>query len=341
MSIEKDIFQKRKVKLETLLSYGFKKEKETYSYTKKFMNDAFEAIIIISTTGKVRGKVIDLDTKEEYTNFRVENIVGDFVNTVKEEYEKILKDIAQKCFTKEPFFMPQTNRIANKIKNQYNVDPEFLWKKFPGYAVFRNETSKKWFGIIMNIDKSKLIPDETGEVEFLNVKLDEKTQYYLTQPGIYPAYHMNKKSWVTVILDETLSDEKIMELVKISYELENQKKEWLVPDNPEYYDIMGAFNTKDTLTWKQSSNINRGDIIYIYVGKPYSAILFQCEAIEVNIPYEYKNKTVSMSYIMKLKLLKKYNQTTFSLDKLKEYGVKTIRGPRRVPEKLSKELNKN
>lgn len=48
-----------------------------------------------------------------------------------------------------------------------------------------------------------------------------------------------------------------------------------------------------------------------------------------------------MSYIMKLKLLKKYNQTTFSLDKLKEYGVKTIRGPRRVPEKLSKELNKN
>ena len=45
----------------------------------------------------------------------------------------------------------------------------------------------------MNIDKSKLIPEKTGEIEILNVKLDEKVPIYLEQKGIYPSYHLSKK----------------------------------------------------------------------------------------------------------------------------------------------------
>ena len=70
----------------------------------------------------------------------------------------------------------------------------------------------------------------------------------------------------------------------------------------------------DTITWKQSNNIHVGDLVYLYVGSPYSAILYQCEAIEVNIPYEYQDKNLSMNRVMKIKLLKKYkeDQYTFS-----------------------------
>lgn len=340
MNIEEEIFKNTKVNTKSLLLYGFHKEKENYIYTQKLMNNTMKVEIKINTNGKVQGKVYDLDTQEEYTNFRVENIIGDFANTVKEEYEKILKNIENSCFTKEIFSTPQANSITNKIKKEYHTEPEFLWKRYPKHAVFRNEKSDKWFGLIMNIDKSKLIPNKTGEIEILNVKLDDQTQYYLTQPGIYPAYHLNKKSWVTIMLDNTLSDQEIMKLVEISYQLANQRKEWLIPANPEYYDIVGAFKNTDILTWKQSSKVRIGDIIYIYVAKPYSAILFQCEAIEVNIPYTYQSKNVAMSYVMRLRLLKKYNQSIFSLEKLKEYGVKSIRGPRGIPEKLKKELNK-
>lgn len=75
----------------------------------------------------------------------------------------------------------------------------------------------------MNIDKSKLIPEKTGEIEILNVKLDEKVPIYLEQKGIYPSYHLSKKSWVSIILDDTLTDEKIMQLIDISYENSDKK----------------------------------------------------------------------------------------------------------------------
>lgn len=76
---------------------------------------------------------------------------------IKEEYIKILQEIKDKCFEKEYFIFNQLNRIAKKIKEKYNVDPEFLWDKFPDYGVFRNRRSSKWFSIIMDIDKSKII----------------------------------------------------------------------------------------------------------------------------------------------------------------------------------------
>ena len=98
------------------------------------------------------------------------------------------------------------------INQKYNVEPEFLWDKFPGYGVFKNTRSGKWFGIIMNLDRSKIILDKSGEIEILNVKLDDEVEKYLKKKGIYPSYHLSKKSWVTIILDDTLKDDEITNL---------------------------------------------------------------------------------------------------------------------------------
>lgn len=58
-----------------------------------------------------------------------------------------------------------------------------------------------------------------GEVEVINVKADKaRVSALLSRPGYYPAYHMNKKSWVSVILDDTLPDGEIQELIRDSYE---------------------------------------------------------------------------------------------------------------------------
>ena len=339
MNIEDEIFKKYKLDEDKILLYGFKKENDIYKYFKLFMNDAFRAEIYIDKNGKVTGKVIEIELDEEYTNFRMENAVGEFVNKVKEEYINILQDIANNCFKREYFIFEQSNRITNLINKKYNVNPEFLWDKFPGFGIFRNARSNKWFSIIMNIDKSKIISDDSGEVEILNVKLDDDVQKYLGKNGIYPSYHLSKKSWVTIILDDTLSDKKIMELVDLSFNLSNIKGEWIVPANPKYYDIINAFNDTDTIIWKQSNNIAAGDIVYLYVAEPYSAILYKCEAIETDIPYEYKDKNLSIKKVMKIKLLKKYKEDEFTFKKLNEYGIKAIRGPRSVTDKLSKKLN--
>ena len=340
MSIESEVFKKYKLKESNLIPYGFIKEKELYKYSKEFMNNTFKADIYINNEGQVLGKVIELELNEEYTNFRMENAIGEFVNTVRDEYIKILQDIANKCYEREEFIFEQTNRITNLISEKYNVAPEFLWDKFPGFGVFRNARSNKWFGIIMNIDKSKIISDKAEEIEVLNVKLDDDVQKYLGVKGIYPSYHLSKKSWITIILDDTLSDREIMDLIDISYGISNIKGEWIVPANPKYYDVINAFNDTDTIIWKQSNNIVVGDIVYLYVAEPYSEILYKCEATETNIPYEYKDKNVAMKKVMKIKLLKKYKADEFTFKKLNEYGIKAIRGPRSVTDKLSKELNK-
>ncbi len=69
----------------------------------------------------------------------------------------------------------------------------------------------------MNININK-IDKGNKEVEILNVKLDEKEiSTLLSQKGFYKAYHMNKKNWLTILLDDTIEDIKIMKLIEKSH----------------------------------------------------------------------------------------------------------------------------
>ena len=191
---------------------------------KKFMKN-FQAIISITEDGQVTGKVWDLNMDEEYNNFRIENNNGAFTNKIREEYQTILLDIKKHCFEEIYFFTEQANRITNKILIKYHNEPEFLWDKYPHCGVFRNSQNNKWYGIIMNIDKSKIDNLLSGQVEVLNIKLGEKLVLeLLKEKGYYKAYHMNKKYWLSIILDETITDDRIMELVDISYEFSMNKK---------------------------------------------------------------------------------------------------------------------
>lgn len=216
MTIEDEIFKRSNVDFKKLESYGFKKSKDIYEYSKNFLNNNFKACITISKTGEVKGTVYDLETSLEYTNIRT-TIEGSFVSKVREEYKKILIDIKEKCFINKYFIFEQSNRITKYIIDKYGDYPEFLWEKYTGTAVFRNKKNNKWYGIIMNIDKSK-IDNDTGEVEIIDVKVSEELIEDLTsKKGYYKGYHMNKKSWITMILDDTLKDEEIIKLIDYSY----------------------------------------------------------------------------------------------------------------------------
>ena len=345
MTIEEELFRKAKIDFDKISKYGFKKEKSLYKYSKNIMNNTFRVDVEIDEKGIVKGKVYDLSFGDEYTNFRMEDSIGSFVGQVKAEFESLLKDIRSNCFNRKDFIYEQSNRIAKAIKEKYGDEPEFEWEKFPGYATFRNKDSKKWYGIIMNIDKSKLDGNATCEIEIIDIKLDpKKIENLLKQDGFYPAYHMNKKSWITIILDNTISDEKIMNLIEESYSftVENKdraKNEWIVPANPKYFDIEKALQKNNTITWKQSTDIKIDDIVYIYVGQPYSSIMYKFKVIEVNIPYEYKDKNLKMQKIMKIELIKRYEKGKLSFGKLKEFGVNAVRSQRYMPIDLSKYIS--
>ena len=218
MNIESEIFKKSKVIINKLVKYGFKKEKDNYVYETLFFNDSFKAIIKVNKDGKVIGSVIDIESNEEYLGLRIEGLSG-FASKVKEEYINILNDIKNNCFEGKYFIFDQSNRITKYIKDKYNNDPEFLWDKYDGSGVFRNSNSGKWYGIIMNVDISKL-DKGSGEIEVLNVKIDEnKIPELIKKKGYYEAYHMNKKYWISIILNDTLSDKNIISLIDESYKL--------------------------------------------------------------------------------------------------------------------------
>ena len=225
MNIENDIFKRSKINIDKLVKYGFKKENDHYIYSTNFIKDKFRADIFVNSKNQIHGTVWDLKNDEEYTNFRIENNIGEFVSNIREEYKKVLIDIKNKCFENEVFIFNQTNRVAKYIKEKYNVTPEFLWEDSPGCGIFRCPNNK-WFGIIMNIDESKL-NSNSGEIEIINLKANEETiNELIKHNGYYRAYHMNKKKWLTILLNDTVGDKEIYNLIDNSYNLilKNGKK---------------------------------------------------------------------------------------------------------------------
>ncbi len=108
--------------------------------------------------------------------------------------------------------------VIKYIKEKYDSNPEYLWKKYPFYAIFR--VKKKWFGIVMNVSKDKLGLSDPEEVDILNVKCPPEMIGSLRKSEcILPAYHMNKEHWITILLEGSVPKEKIEQLIAISYDL--------------------------------------------------------------------------------------------------------------------------
>ena len=336
MNIEYDVFNRSTPNYNKLVDYGFYMKDNFFLYETTFF-DSFKAIISINHNGEVSGKVIDTEIDEEYTNIRTD-MNGKYVSNVRDNYIKLLKDIRDNCFDVNNFIFDQSNRISKYIKDKYKVTSEFLWEKHPGFGVFRNMKNNKWFGIIMNIDLSKL-DSKSGEVEIINLKLNpEKAKLLLEKNGFYKAYHMNKRDWISVLLNDSLSDDEIISLVDESYSIIDDSEKWIVPANPKYYDVINAFNDTDEIIWKQSSNINIGDIVYLYVAAPYSKIMYKCVSTEVNIPYNYIGKNVSINYAMKIKLLERMDGKNYTFEYLNSIGIKTIRGHRKISIDISNKI---
>ena len=113
----------------------------------------------------------------------------------------------------------QYQRITRYITTQYGVRPEHLWRDYPEYAVFRNPHGGKWFGLMMNVPARRLGLDGDAALWVMNVHCAPAVLATILKDGDFmPGYHMNKKSWATIVLDGRLSDAQIYPLIHASYE---------------------------------------------------------------------------------------------------------------------------
>ncbi|MBU3877072.1 MmcQ/YjbR family DNA-binding protein [Faecalicatena sp. AGMB00832] len=113
------------------------------------------------------------------------------------------------------------------VMEAYGTEPDYPWKD--SNAVLRHKHNKKWYGVILEVSYKKLGFDESGRelgtnedevTDVLNVKCDPMMIGSLRQqPGYFPAYHMNKEKWISILLDGTVPQENIKSLLEMSFEL--------------------------------------------------------------------------------------------------------------------------
>ena len=115
--------------------------------------------------------------------------------------------------------------IYEYVKKQYGTVPEYLWKESPESAVLRHKNGK-WYAVLMQVEKSRLGLEGDTKVDILDVKCDADMVGLLTQTyGFLPGYHMNKKYWITMLLDGTVSEAKILDFLDMSYDLIDGNKD--------------------------------------------------------------------------------------------------------------------
>ena len=106
------------------------------------------------------------------------------------------------------------------LTDTYGITGEYLFSRYPNFQVYRHLRNKKWFAVLMNIPGEKLGLTGDGEISVVNLKCDTRLiGSFRMEPGFFPGWHMNKDHWLTVLLDGTVTDEKIRFLLEMSYEL--------------------------------------------------------------------------------------------------------------------------
>lgn len=119
--------------------------------------------------------------------------------------------------------------------------------------------------------------------------------------------------------------------------------EWIITCNPSAYDIDGAFHDLKKVDWRQNNNIEKGDIVYIYISNPIAALKYKCVANKVNIntpdiedsKYVLNDEGIGIHHrYMELEMIEEYDNPQLGRELLFEHGLSTVRGSSRVTDEL-------
>lgn len=121
----------------------------------------------------------------------------------------------------EVFKSQQTQEVIKYVREKYGDELEFLWPKFSDNAIWRNKQNRKWYAVLLVIPKNRLgFPsDERAEIIDVRFSRGEALEFAASNEHIFPGYHMNKRNWITIILDGSVATEQILALLDQSYEI--------------------------------------------------------------------------------------------------------------------------
>ena len=216
-----EIFKAYQFNSKKAKEYGFVENQGVWTYSSTILQGDFFMIVTVED-GVLGFQVYDQETGDLYPQVHMESMRGTFVGTVREACLEVLYGIRKACFEVQDYICPQTKRIMTRVQEKYENQLEYLWEKSPDTAVLRHEDNQKWYAVLMKISWDKLEKGREGLVEAVNLKHDQVSDL-LVKKGIYPAFHMNKRYWISVPLDDSLADEELLELIEKSWNLTLKK----------------------------------------------------------------------------------------------------------------------
>lgn len=224
MDIAQKIFQKKTALPEKLTEYGFIGEDAGYVYRAALSGSGFLLTVTVTARGEVGAAVTDPVTGEPYALHLSDRAEGSFVGGVKYEYERILTEIADRCFTRDVFQTDAAKALIRYIRATYGDELEYLWEKFPDNAIARRKDNRKWYAVFLTAARRKLGIDSDGTAEILDLRMSPEEIERKTDGKIFlPGYHMNKKHWITVCLDGDVPLAEICAMIDESYRLAAKK----------------------------------------------------------------------------------------------------------------------
>lgn len=92
-------------------------------------------------------------------------------------------------------------------KEAYGTEADYPFEDDFETAVLRHAGNRKWYGIVMRVSRRKFGFDGDEVIEVLNVKQPvEMFGSFGPEDGVFPAYHMNKLHWVSILLPDAPPD---------------------------------------------------------------------------------------------------------------------------------------
>ena len=113
--------------------------------------------------------------------------------------------------------------FLERCLNTYGTTPDYPFSDDFETAVLRHKDNRKWYALLMKLSRRKFGFDSDEVIDVVNVKVPmELSCSFGVADGVYPAYHMNKLHWVSVLLPDAPEDV-VRFLVSVSFELTEQK----------------------------------------------------------------------------------------------------------------------
>ncbi len=196
-----------------LLEYGLKQKNENY-VLEKSLNEELDVTFMINRNS-FQIDVYEKNTKEQFLPFYIKNAGGSYLLEVKSKIEEEIKNLLNICFKKHD----KKEQLLFYVKQKYGTLPEYPWKDSPTYCTLKTNQKQKWYGLFMNIPYKTLGLKGEELVDVVNLKNDPETIAHLIDyKNFFPAYHMNKKYWYTILLDPEIDLEKVKTLIDESYQ---------------------------------------------------------------------------------------------------------------------------